>query len=331
MNSLVSTTVTNPNGKLDVCPQMNIDTIDSPFIMNNVATVGKKYTLSFWIYADVESTVTVAGSTFNVITEWTKYSHVFTADSDDLIWTFGSNGTYYLYHTQLEIGNKCTDWRPNPEDVDQSISETASEIHTVIFEQKTSIMSDTEKLVMSAVESKVDMTDYGSFKESTETALDLMAGEISMNFEATKTSIDNLSDSTESKFTKIEKHISFSDNGIAISAGDNSMQLRIDNDIIIFEKNGIPFGQWDGVNFNTGNIRVNVEERAQFGNYAFVPRSDGSLSFLKVADNTGFYATLVGVIMNIYGAHPTLSDNTLIIDVEEIPATLSGTTLILGG
>ena len=331
MNSLVSTTVTNPNGKLDVCPQMNIDTISSPFIMNNVATVGQKYTLSFWIYADVESTVTVAGSTFNVTTEWTKQSHVFTADSDDLIWIFGSNGTYYLYHAQLEIGNKCTDWRPNPEDVDQSISETASEIHTVIFEQKTSIMSDTEKLVMSAVESKVDMTDYGSFKESTETALDLMAGEISMNFETTKTSIDNLSDSTESKFTKIEKHISFSDNGIAISAGDNSMQLRIDNDIIIFEKNGIPFGQWDGVNFNTGNIRVNVEERAQFGNYAFVPRSDGSLSFLKVADNTGFYATLVGVIMNIYGAHPTLSDNTLIIDVEEIPATLSGTTLILGG
>ena len=50
----------------------------------------------------------------------------------------------------------------------------------------------------------------------------------------------------------------------------------------MFKKNGVQFGLWDGENFYTGNIIIGVNERAQFGNFAFVPRSDGSLSFLKV-------------------------------------------------
>ena len=60
------------------------------------------------------------------------------------------------------------------------------------------------------------------------------------------------------------------------------MTLELDNDMIKFKKNGVQFGWWDGVDFHTGNIVVEVNERAQFGNFAFVPRSDGSLMFLKV-------------------------------------------------
>lgn len=44
----------------------------------------------------------------------------------------------------------------------------------------------------------------------------------------------------------------------------------------------VAFGQWDGDDFYTGNIVVRTEEQARFGNFAYVPRSDGSLMFLKV-------------------------------------------------
>ena len=60
------------------------------------------------------------------------------------------------------------------------------------------------------------------------------------------------------------------------------MNLVLDNDLIRFTKNGQQFGWWDGVDFHTGNIVVTVNERAQLGSFAFVPRSNGSLSFLKV-------------------------------------------------
>ena len=98
---------------------------------------------------------------------------------------------------------------------------------------------------------------------------------------------DEIQDTKDS----LEKHFEFSDNGLVIKLGDNTMKLRLDNDIIAFYKGEIDendltknrFGWWDGVDFHTGNIVVNVNERAQFGDFAFVPRSDGSLSFLKVA------------------------------------------------
>ena len=103
-----------------------------------------------------------------------------------------------------------------------------------------------------------------------------------MNFTATNSRIDEVDDKIDSEITSRNKHISFSDNGIAITAGEGQMTIRVDNDIVMFEKDGKQFGWWDGVDFHTGNIVVDLDERAQFGDFAFVPRSDGSLSFLKV-------------------------------------------------
>jgi hypothetical protein len=297
--------------------------------MNNIATVGQNYTLSFWARSEAEGTVSVAGSTFNTNTTWSKHTRKFTADGTNLSWRFGTTGTYYIYHPQLETGNQVTDWNPNPDDINQAIDDATTEFHEQITEQSTSIISSTSEMILSAVESRVKIEDQEAFKEDIEAQLKVMADEITMSFTAASEQIKDVDESQQSKFTELYKHISFSNDGITISSGENAMSIRIDNDIVMFEKNGFMFGWWDGVNFNTGNIMVNVNERAQFGNYAFVPRNDGSLSFLKVSNNTGFYAVLGGRTLNIYGAYPTLSDNTL--NINDIPAELSGTTLILGG
>ena len=90
---------------------------------------------------------------------------------------------------------------------------------------------------------------------------------------------------------KLSKYIRFmedengdpSDTAMTIGSGDSTVTLEIDNEKgLVFKKNGVVFGWWDGIDFHTGNIVVEVNERAQFGNFAYIPRSDGSLSFLKV-------------------------------------------------
>lgn len=90
---------------------------------------------------------------------------------------------------------------------------------------------------------------------------------------------------------KFSKYIRFledesgnsSDTAITIGSGDSAITLSIDNELgIVFKKNGVQFGWWDGVDFHTGNVVIETTERAQFGNFAFIPRSDGSLSLLKV-------------------------------------------------
>lgn len=119
--------------------------------------------------------------------------------------------------------------------------------------------------------------------------------DIASSIDEAKQATDTLRDETtertnsvdadvQAKFAELYKYIKFSgETAITIGSGENAISLEVDNEKgIIFRKNGTPLGLWDGVDFYTGNIVVEVEERAQLGNFAFVPRSDGSLSFLRV-------------------------------------------------
>ena len=54
---------------------------------------------------------------------WVEYSHIFNATGTDLKLYFDTPGVYYIYHPQLERGNKKTDWNVSPEDVDSAISD----------------------------------------------------------------------------------------------------------------------------------------------------------------------------------------------------------------
>lgn len=85
---------------------------------------------------------------------------------------------------------------------------------------------------------------------------------------------------------KYENHIRFSENGICIHDGNGAqaIELRIDSGMITFFRNEQPFGRWDGENFYTGNIVIELNKRAQIGEYAFIPRGGDRkhMSLLKV-------------------------------------------------
>ena len=80
-------------------------------------------------------------------------------------------------------------------------------------------------------------------------------------------------------------HIDPENATISLGMEGSAITLSLEHDMIVFKKNGEQFGWWDGNDFHTGNIIVDVNQRAQFGNFAYVPRSDGSLMFLKVGGN----------------------------------------------
>ncbi|MBQ2895037.1 MAG: phage tail protein [Clostridia bacterium] len=121
------------------------------------------------------------------------------------------------------------------------------------------------------------------YKETVSAQFGVLSDEIIAKFTTATEQIVNVDGDLQTKFAELYKYISFSgDNAITIG-GSSGITLTVDNDNgIIFSKDGVQFGWWDGVDFHTGNIVVEVNERAQFGNFAYVPRSDGSLAFLKV-------------------------------------------------
>lgn len=123
-------------------------------------------------------------------------------------------------------------------------------------------------------------------REYCESEFAASAESLDLKFQSTTEQITNVNGDVQSIREYLQKHFEFSENGLTIKAGENEMKLVIDNDLISFYKGEIKdenrFGWWDGVNFHTGNIFVEVRYRAQFGDFAFVPRSNGSLDFLKV-------------------------------------------------
>jgi len=170
-------------------------------------------------------------------------------------------------------------------DVEANRTET-TEVKQQMVIQSTTLINTCEELILSAMETFIETGDFSEFKQSVEASLKLMADEMELKFTETTTQIENVNGDLQETNTTLSKYFEFTIDGLVIKSGESAITLSIDNDMIIFKKNGVAFGWWDGENFHTGNIVVEVNERAQFGNFAFVPRSDGSLSFLKV-DNKG--------------------------------------------
>ena len=143
-----------------------------------------------------------------------------------------------------------------------------------------SLIEQTSESIMLEV-AQTYLTD-DQVTEAISTQMTQLADRFVFEFEALQTTVDQYDAEAREQFEKIYSYISFENGSIKLGGSDSAITLTIENDIIVFKKNGQQFGWWDGVDFHTGNIVVEVNERAQFGNFAFIPRSNGSLSFLKV-------------------------------------------------
>lgn len=132
MNTLAAFSIESPFEKVEECAKFSIDETAAYFLLTDIASVGQKYTLSFWIKADATGSLSVVGTTCGVTTEWQKHVITFTSGSKSIAINFESVGTYYIYHPKLEIGNQATDWTPAPEDMDESIEDAKAEVNEAV-------------------------------------------------------------------------------------------------------------------------------------------------------------------------------------------------------
>ena len=201
--------------------------------------------------------------------------------------------------TLIDINSqKESDTVQRVESVKKDIAENKTEISNVktqVITQSTEILNSCSEIILSALESYVETSNYDEFKRTVETQLEIMSDQIVMNFTTTTEQITNVDGDMQSNFNKLYKHIAFSgENGIVIGSGKKAISLTVDTKGIVFSRNGVAFGFWNGNDFYTGNIIVRVNERAQFGNFAYVPRSDGSLMFVLVGGGSSVTNAVLG-------------------------------------
>lgn len=128
------------------------------------------------------------------------------------------------------------------------------------------------------------LTDLGvafaEYQETISTQFTQTATDYTFLFNHLLESINNNKDETDSSFVEISKYIRFEDGDIILGQNDSSLKLEIQHDRIAYVQNNTEVAYFSN---NKLYIReAEIIERLYLGNFAFTPRSNGSLSFGKV-------------------------------------------------
>lgn len=230
MNTIESCYLESPFGKEEECAQFVIDDITIPFIFRNIAVVGQNYTMSLWIKSDGDYTTSIYARQLTSSATWNKHVIKFTATMSDVELYFNAAGTYYIYHPQLEIGTKESDWKVAPEDADQKIDDTEAGLRKVISENHTAILQDCEQIILGAMESYTETGDFEAYKKVVENQLKVLSDQTTFQFTQTTSRLNEINGSLQEQLNTITKYFTFNVNGLTIGQHDNPYKVIIDND-----------------------------------------------------------------------------------------------------
>ena len=283
MNTLESYSTTSPYSKVEECAKFTIEDVGKLFTLTGVMMSGQKYTLSFWVKGDVESSMTVCGGVIPVTSEWVRYGVSFTAGGEDLVVAFDTVGTYYLFNTQLEIGNKATDWTPSPDDVDDAVNNAAQDAsnaqqtagdaasRVAAAEALLQVLQDRISMIVTDANGQSAMTQTGDGWTFNIGGLQTLVDELTQNLhelsdayngtkdklEALDDTVNNLPDTNE--YVRI--HTYNDQPCITLSESDSDYQARITNTDV------------DAPNFN-------VKNELRHHDFVWQRRSNGNLGLV---------------------------------------------------
>lgn len=245
MSRVYSQSMTSPVNKTEECAVFEISDAKEAFTLANVSTSGEEYTLSFWVKSSASGNIVIAGTTVTTTTSWEEFVLTYTASGSNLILDFGTAGTYYIYHLQLEVGNMATDWTVAPEDIDMNIDSVRSSVADLAIE------TDAIRASVSSVSNSLESTrkEFAEFVvksdeiSGTVSSLDTSMKGVLEEFTTFKQSSEDFevainkinSDGVNRVVTTTGR---FNDEGLIISKTDSSTETHITPDgMTVYGKN----------------------------------------------------------------------------------------------
>ncbi len=148
----------------------------------------------------------------------------------------------------------------------------AANVRTDMTQAITDTRDDALDTVSKTYATQTDLS--GAQDIITKSIKDLMDG-YELDFAHSQKQINDLSSSANSQFATISKYIRFQDGKILLGESGNEITLLIDADRISFRQAGAEIAYFSG-------SKLHVPTSIRLGNFAFAPRSNGSLDFKKV-------------------------------------------------
>lgn len=124
-------------------------------------------------------------------------------------------------------------------DIEANRTQT-TEMKNQLVIQSTQILNDCNAIILGALESYVETSNYSEFQQTVESQLQLLAEEMTLKFTETTKQIEDVNGDLQEKFNTITKYFTFDINGLTIGAVDNPNKVVIDNDEISILVNNVP-------------------------------------------------------------------------------------------
>lgn len=149
------------------------------------------------------------------------------------------------------------------------------------MERVTAIMQANEAVIIEALSGYVSADEYSSFRQDLAAQLAVMADQVSIDIARETESIRTVNNDLQAKYEAITKNYRFTEEGLLIGASDSDLVLRLDNGRLSFLDGGAEVAYISDRTMYITDAHFLASLR--LGNFAFVPRDNGNLSFVKVS------------------------------------------------
>ena len=165
----------------------------------------------------------------------------------------------------------------------EAINDTSS-LNTALYELErhvyTEIANTEESIISTVAEQYYLKSEAEQLTTEMSTQIIQTAKDLSIQFDKFNTDLEDLTGKTDSKFEEIRKYIRFDDGKILLGESGNQLELVISNDRILFTQNKTPVAYFS--NNKLYVIDGEFTNSLRLGNFAYLPRTNGNLSFKKI-------------------------------------------------
>ena len=163
-----------------------------------------------------------------------------------------------------------------------AITNGINNVYTYVQETATSIQQNTDSLIATVEQNTVSQSEYDEFSELVRNILQMDAAGTTMIFQTIMNEISTVDNAQNTNYQEILKYIRFENGAIVIGIVGNEIQLQLQNDRLSFMQNGAEVAYMS--NDNLYIYDATFLNSLRLGKFAFIPRSNGNLSFQKVGD-----------------------------------------------
>ena len=160
------------------------------------------------------------------------------------------------------------------------VNDIGEEIKSLREELKSEISKTSEGIKMEVAENYYQKGETDSLVSSVSTKLDQTKEEFTFTFSGLNKDLEDLANDTNAEFKKIEEYIRFKNGNIEMGAVGSEFKQLLTKTKNSFLENGVEIAYF-------GNRKMYVTDgeysnSLTIGNFAFIPRENGNLSFKKV-------------------------------------------------